>query len=54
MSSQDLEKRRITRLRAYAIDQAMTRFDTDYPDFRPRRSLRPSALTKKKATLATS
>jgi glycosyltransferase involved in cell wall biosynthesis len=35
MSSQDLEKRRITRLRAYAIDQAMTRFDTDYPDFRP-------------------
>jgi glycosyltransferase involved in cell wall biosynthesis len=35
MSSQDLEKRRITRLRAYAIDQAMTRFDADYPDFHP-------------------
>jgi glycosyltransferase involved in cell wall biosynthesis len=35
MSSQDLEKRRITRLRAYAIDQAMTRFDADYPDFTP-------------------
>ncbi len=35
MSSQDLEKRRITRLRAYAIEQAMARFNTDYPDFRP-------------------
>ena len=35
MSSQDLEKRRITRLRAYAIDQAMTRFDADYPGFHP-------------------
>jgi glycosyltransferase involved in cell wall biosynthesis len=35
MSSQNLEKRRITRLRAYAIDQAMTRFDADYPDFHP-------------------
>lgn len=35
MSSQDLEKRRITRLRAYAIDQAMTRFNSEYPDFHP-------------------
>jgi glycosyltransferase involved in cell wall biosynthesis len=35
MSSQDLEKRRITRLRGYAIDQAMTRFDAEYPEFHP-------------------
>ena len=35
MSSQDLEKRRITRLRAYAIDQAMSRYDADYPSFEP-------------------
>jgi glycosyltransferase involved in cell wall biosynthesis len=35
MSSQDLEKRRIARLRGYAIDQAMTRFHGDYPDFQP-------------------
>jgi glycosyltransferase involved in cell wall biosynthesis len=35
MSSQDLEKRRITRLRGYAIDQSMTRFDADYPGFQP-------------------
>jgi glycosyltransferase involved in cell wall biosynthesis len=35
MSSQDLEKRRIARLRGYAIDQAMTRFHADFPDFQP-------------------
>jgi glycosyltransferase involved in cell wall biosynthesis len=35
MSSQDLEKRRIARLRGYAIDQAMTRFHGDYHDFQP-------------------
>ncbi|MGC2175437.1 MAG: glycosyltransferase family 2 protein [Acidimicrobiales bacterium] len=35
MSSQDLEKRRVARLRGYAIDQAMTRFHGDYPDFQP-------------------
>lgn len=35
MSSHDLEKRRITRLRGYAIDQAMARFNADYPDFHP-------------------
>ncbi|HEV7958649.1 MAG TPA: glycosyltransferase family 2 protein [Acidimicrobiales bacterium] len=35
MSSQDLEKRRIARLRGYAIDQAMTRFHADYPDIQP-------------------
>jgi glycosyltransferase involved in cell wall biosynthesis len=35
MSSQDLEKRRIARLRGYAIDQVMTRFHADYPDFQP-------------------
>jgi glycosyltransferase involved in cell wall biosynthesis len=35
MSSQDLEKRRITRLRAYAIEQSMTRFNADYSDFHP-------------------
>jgi glycosyltransferase involved in cell wall biosynthesis len=35
MSSHDLEKRRTTRLRAYAIEQAMGRFHADYPNFHP-------------------
>jgi glycosyltransferase involved in cell wall biosynthesis len=35
MSAQDLEKRRITRLRGYAIEQSMARFDADYPEFHP-------------------
>ena len=35
MSNEDLEKRRIARLRDFAIAQARTRFDADYPDFVP-------------------
>ncbi len=35
MAASDLEKRRASRLRAYAIDQATARFDADYPGFRP-------------------
>jgi glycosyltransferase involved in cell wall biosynthesis len=35
MTNLDLEKRRLTRLRGFAIAQAMDRFNADYPDFRP-------------------
>ena len=35
MSSDDLEKRRLARLRTFAISQAMERFNTDYPGFKP-------------------
>ncbi|MDE3008121.1 MAG: glycosyltransferase family 2 protein [Acidobacteriota bacterium] len=35
MTKVDLEKRRLTRLRGYAIDQARARFDADYPNFQP-------------------
>jgi hypothetical protein len=35
MSNEDLEKRRIARLREFAIAQARTRFDADYPNFVP-------------------
>ncbi|HVA53875.1 MAG TPA: glycosyltransferase family 2 protein [Acidimicrobiales bacterium] len=35
MSSDDLEKRRLSRLRTFAIAQAMERFDADYPGFKP-------------------
>jgi glycosyltransferase involved in cell wall biosynthesis len=35
MSNVDLEKRRLTRLRTFAIAQAMDRFNADYPDFKP-------------------
>ena len=35
MSSEDLEKRRISRLRDFAIAQARERFDADYPGFVP-------------------
>ncbi len=35
MSPVDLEKRRLVRLRAFAIDQAMTRFHQEYPGFAP-------------------
>jgi glycosyltransferase involved in cell wall biosynthesis len=35
MSNEDLEKRRIARLRDFAIAQARARFDADYPDFVP-------------------
>jgi glycosyltransferase involved in cell wall biosynthesis len=31
----DLERRRLARLRAFAIEQAMDRYDVDYPGFRP-------------------
>jgi glycosyltransferase involved in cell wall biosynthesis len=36
MAATNLEKSRVARLRAYAIDQAMTRFHADYPGFVPR------------------
>jgi glycosyltransferase involved in cell wall biosynthesis len=35
MSNLDLEKRRLSRLRGFAIAQAMERFNTDYPGFKP-------------------
>ena len=35
MANEDLEKRRLARLRAYAINQALARFDPDYPGFQP-------------------
>jgi glycosyltransferase involved in cell wall biosynthesis len=35
MSNEDLEKRRISRLRDFAIAQARDRFDADYPGFAP-------------------
>ncbi len=35
MSTDDLEHRRLARLRAFAIDQAMDRFDVDYAKFQP-------------------
>jgi glycosyltransferase involved in cell wall biosynthesis len=35
MSNEDLEKRRISRLRDFAIAQARDRFDADYPGFIP-------------------
>jgi glycosyltransferase involved in cell wall biosynthesis len=35
MSNEDLEKRRISRLRDFAITQARARFDADYPGFVP-------------------
>jgi glycosyltransferase involved in cell wall biosynthesis len=35
MSTEDLEKRRLTRLRGFAIAQAMDRFNADYPGFKP-------------------
>ncbi len=35
MSNEDLEKRRLTRLRSFAITQAMDRFNSDYPNFQP-------------------
>ena len=35
MSSDDLEKRRLARLRTFAISQAMDRFNADYPGFKP-------------------
>ncbi|HVB69950.1 MAG TPA: glycosyltransferase family 2 protein [Acidimicrobiales bacterium] len=35
MAATNLEKSRAARLRAYAIDQAMTRFNADYPGFSP-------------------
>ncbi len=35
MAKHDLETRRLAKLRSYAIDQAMTRFHQDYPDFKP-------------------
>ncbi|HUX04153.1 MAG TPA: glycosyltransferase family 2 protein [Acidimicrobiales bacterium] len=35
MASTNLEKRRLTRLRAFAIDQAMTRMRADHPDYQP-------------------
>ncbi|MGC2168802.1 MAG: glycosyltransferase family 2 protein [Acidimicrobiales bacterium] len=35
MSNEDLEKRRISRLRDFAIAQARDRFDVDYPGFVP-------------------
>jgi glycosyltransferase involved in cell wall biosynthesis len=35
MSNVDLEKHRLSRLRGFAIAQAMDRFSADYPDFKP-------------------
>ncbi len=35
MVKHDLEKRRLATLRTYAIDQAMSQFDRDYPGFTP-------------------
>ena len=35
MPNVDLESRRLARLRAFAIGQAMDRFNADYPDFTP-------------------
>lgn len=35
MAKHDLETRRLAKLRSYAIDQAMTRFREEYPDFKP-------------------
>lgn len=35
MANEDLEKRRLARLRGFAIGEAMARFDRDYPDFKP-------------------
>ena len=35
MPAEDLERRRLARLRGFAIDQAMKNFDADYPDFQP-------------------
>ncbi len=35
MATFDLEKRRLARLREYAIAQALERFEGDYPDFTP-------------------
>ena len=37
MASTDLEKRRLARLRTYAIDQALTRMHHEYPGYRPHR-----------------
>lgn len=35
MASTDLEKQRIERLRAYAIDQALARLESEHPGFKP-------------------
>jgi glycosyltransferase involved in cell wall biosynthesis len=35
MANLDLEKRRLSRLRAFAVAQATERFDADYPGFKP-------------------
>jgi glycosyltransferase involved in cell wall biosynthesis len=35
MANEDLEKRRLSRLRGFAISEAMARFNRDYPDFKP-------------------
>jgi glycosyltransferase involved in cell wall biosynthesis len=35
MATTDLEKRRLVRLRSYAIEQAYARFDEEYPGFTP-------------------
>ena len=35
MAKVDLEKRRLSRLRGYAIEQSLQRFDSDYPNFQP-------------------
>ena len=35
MAKHDLETRRLTKLRSYAIDQAMERFALEYPEFKP-------------------
>src|SRR5665213_1182466 len=35
MSTEDLEKRRLARLRAFAITRALDRFSEDYPGFKP-------------------
>jgi glycosyltransferase involved in cell wall biosynthesis len=35
LSSVDLEKRRLARLRAFAVDQAMSRFHSEFPGFTP-------------------
>ncbi len=54
MSNEDLEKRRVARLREFAIDQAMARFRRGLPGLSaPTRSWPRSAPTKKKATSAT-
>ena len=39
MSQVDLERKRMTKLRSYAIAQAQERFDADYPNFQPEKIL---------------